>query len=402
MATNVTSATGAARPTGGSVSADHYAEGSALGTFAVYSIANFRFNKVDFVLPGSANIDNIVTAEYTLTTNNRTFAAGSTLEFFLTTDQMNGDFTGKTFNAATPNGINNANYTFAPVSLGVFPFTPATTAAQGGLPNTFTLNLSAVKPELLAQLNAGAEFSIILAATTTTTAVTYSGKGNTFDPGDPSLKLIVNQTTGVDTTSPTVAAFTPADGFSGFPLSSNLSIRFNELVQKGASGTISIFNTSGNVLVEAINVTSSQVTVSNATVTIDPTSPLVSGNTYYVQVSAGAIEDVSGNVYAGFTDTTTWDFTTSQPPRRSSTASKLSASTNPRKSEPKVIEMNDRQKPSMSASQMQAPSAQRQAPSPPATKSPSPSQLMMSDIRSSSVTGPGRPTTAGSTRYSSA
>lgn len=314
MATNVTSATGAVRPTGGSVSADHYAEGSALGTFAVYSIANFRFNKVDFVLPGSANIDNIVTAEYTLTTNNRTFAAGSTLEFFLTTDQMNGDFTGKTFNAATPNGINNANYTFAPVSLGVFPFTPATTAAQGGLPNTFTLNLSAVKPELLAQLNAGAEFSIILAATTPTTAITYSGKGNTFDPGDPSLKLSVNQTTGIDNTLPTVAAFTPADGFSGFPLSSNLSIRFNELVQRGASGTISIFNTSGNVLVEAINVTSSQVTVSNATVTIDPTSPLVSGNTYYVQVSAGAIEDVSGNAYAGFTDTTTWDFTTSQPP----------------------------------------------------------------------------------------
>jgi len=66
--------------------------------------------------------------------------------------------------------------------------------------------------------------------------------------------------------------------------------------------------------VEAINVTSSQVTVSNATVTIDTTSPLVSGNTYYVQVTAGAIEDVSGNDYAGFTDTTTWDFTTSQPP----------------------------------------------------------------------------------------
>jgi endonuclease I len=319
MATNVTSATGAVRPTignppGGSASADHYAEGSALGQFAVYSIANFRFNKVDFVLPGSANIDNIVTAEYTLTTNNRTFAAGSTLEFFLTTDQMNGNFTGKVFDTATVNGINNANYTFAPVSLGVFPFTPATTSAQGGLPNTFTLNLSAVEPALLAQLNAGAEFSIILAATTATTAATYSGKGNTFDPGDPSLKLTVNQTPGTDNTVPTVAAFTPSDGFSGFPLSSNLSIRFNELVQKGASGTISIFNTSGNVLVEAINVTSSQVTVSNATVTIDPTSPLVSGNTYYVQVTAGAIEDVSGNDYAGFTDTTTWDFTTSQPP----------------------------------------------------------------------------------------
>ena len=314
VATNVTSATGAARPTGGFASADHYAEGSALGTFAVYSIANFRFNKVDFVLPGSANIDNIVTAEYTLTTNDRTFSAGSELEFFLTTDQLNGNFTGKVFNTATVNGINNANYTFAPVSLGRFPYTPATTAAQGRLPNTFTLNLSAVEPELLAQLNSGAEFSIILAATTANAAITYSGKGNTFDPGDPSLKLTVNQTPGIDNTVPTVAAFTPADGFSGFPLSSNLSIRFNELVQKGASGTISIFNASGNVLVEAINVTSTQVAVSNATVTIDPTSPLVSGNTYYVQITAGAIEDVSGNDYAGFTDTTTWDFTTSQPP----------------------------------------------------------------------------------------
>ncbi|MEQ1751694.1 MAG: Ig-like domain-containing protein, partial [Prosthecobacter sp.] len=310
LATNVTSATGAARPTGGFASADHYAEGSALGTFAVYSIANFRFNKVDFLLPGSANIDNIVTAEYTLTTNNRTFAAGTELEFFLTTDQMNGNFTGKVFNTATANGINNANYTFAPVSLGVFPYTPATTPAQGGLPNTFTLNLSAVEPALLAQLNAGAEFSIILAATTPTAAITYSGKGNTFDPGDPSLKFTVNQTPGTDNDVPLVAALTPADGFSGFPLNSNLSIRFNELVQKGVAGTISIFNTTGNALIEAIDVTSTQVTVSNATVTIDPTNPLVSGNTYYVQITAGAIEDVSGNDYAGFADTTTWDFTT--------------------------------------------------------------------------------------------
>jgi endonuclease I len=313
MAANVTSATGAARPTGGFASADHYAEGSGLGTFAVYSIANFRFNKVDFALPGSASIDNIVSAEYTLTTNNRTFAAGEELEFFLTTDQLNGDFSGKVFNTATVNGINNSNYTFAPVSLGKFPYTPATTPAQGGLPNIFTLNLSAVEPALIAQINAGAEFSIILAATTANAAITYSGKGNTFDPGDPSLKLTVNQTPGTDHAVPLVAAFTPADGFSGFPLSSNLSIRFNELVQKGASGTISIYNSSGNALIEAIDIASSQVTVSNATVTIDPTNPLVSGNTYHVQITAGAIADVSGNDYSGISNTTTWDFTTSQP-----------------------------------------------------------------------------------------
>ncbi len=314
MATNVTSATGAARLTGGFASADHYAEGNGIATFSVYSIANFRFSKVDFVLPGSANIDNIVTAEYTLTTNNRTFSAGSELEFFLTTDQLNGNFTGKVFNPAVVNGINNANYTFAPVSLGKFPYTPATTSPQGGLPNTFTLNLSAVEPALLAQINAGAEFSIILAATTPTAAITYSGKGNTFDPGDPSLKLTVNQTTGSDSVLPLVAAFTPADGFSGHPLSSNLSIRFNELIQKGAAGTISIFRASDNSLVEAIDVTSPQVTVNVATVTIDPTNPLVSANGYYVQITAGAIEDTSGNDFAAISDTTTWDFITTQAP----------------------------------------------------------------------------------------
>jgi endonuclease I len=314
MATNLTSATGVARPTGGFVSADHYAEGNGLGTFAVYAIANFRFSKVDFLLPGSANIDNIVSAEYTLTTNDRFFSAGSELEFFLTTDQMNGDFTGKVFNTATINGINNANYTFAPVSLGRFPYTPATTSSQGGKPNTFNLNLSAVHPALLAQLNAGAEFSIILAATAANAAITYSGKNNTFDPGDPSLKLTVNQTPGTDNIQPLVVAFTPADDSIGFPPGSNLSIRFNELMQKGATGTISIFNAAGNTLVEAIDVNSPQVTVNNAIVTIDPTNPLATATNYYVQITSGALEDTSGNIYTGIPDTTTWNFATSQSP----------------------------------------------------------------------------------------
>ncbi len=314
-ATKTLFASGAAKLSGGFPSSDYYAEGKDIASFAVYSLASFKFSKVDFLLPGSASIDDITSAEYSLTTNNRTFAAGTELEFFLTTDQLNGSFTGKSFNTAFVNGIDNTQYSFAPISLGKFPYVPATTSAQGGLINTFQLNLSAatLEPAFIAQLNAGAEFSIILAATTPTAAITYSGMGNTFDPGDPSLKLTVTRTIGTDATPPLVEAFTPADGFSGHPLSANLSIRFNELVQKG-TGSISIFRASDNALVESIDATSSQVTVNAATVTIDPTAPLVSGNTYYVQISPAAIEDVSGNDYAGITDSTTWDFTTSQPP----------------------------------------------------------------------------------------
>ena len=315
IGTKVLGASGAARLNGGFVSADYYAEGSGIASFAVYGIASFKFSKVDFLLPGSATINDITSAEYTLTTNNRTFAAGSELEFFLTTDTLNGDYTGKVFNPAFVNGIDNSHWAFDPISLGKFPYVPATTNAQGGLPNVFNLNLSAatLEPAFIAALNAGAEFSIILAATTPTAAITYSGKGNTFDPGDPSLKLTVSRTLGTDAVGPLAETFTPADGFSGHPLSANLSVRFNELVQKG-SGSISIFRAGDNALIEAIDVASSQVTVNVATVTIDPAAPLVSGNTYYVQIGAGAIEDVSGNDYAGISDTTTWDFTTSQPP----------------------------------------------------------------------------------------
>jgi hypothetical protein len=49
-------------------------------------------------------------------------------------------------------------------------------------------------------------------------------------------------------------------------------------------------------------------------VTIDPAASLESAVSYYVQISAGAIEDTSGNDYAGIADTTTWNFSTAQPP----------------------------------------------------------------------------------------
>jgi len=46
------------------------------------------------------------------------------------------------------------------------------------------------------------------------------------------------------------------------------------------------------------------------TVTLDPTSDLLDATGYYVQVAASAIEDLSGNAYAGIDDKTTFNFTT--------------------------------------------------------------------------------------------
>lgn len=293
-------------PAGSSISADFYAEGNGQGAFARYDLGIFNMSKLDFGLSGASTITSVQSAEFTLTHNDRTFTAGTEVEFFFTTDTA----TGKTFNAAVVNGIDTAQFAFTPISLGKFAYTPK----AGGLKDTFTLDLNAAGSALISRLNTGEDFSIIIAATTPLAAVTYSGKGNTFDPGDPSLKLTVNETTGVDTTPPTVAFFTPADGSGGLPISSNLKINFNEIIQKGASGSITIFRSSDNSVFEAIPVTSSQITASLGTVTIDPTAALESAGSYYVQIAAGAIQDVSGNAFAGISDTTTWNFSTAQPP----------------------------------------------------------------------------------------
>ncbi len=294
------------RLTGAASSADYYGQGNGQGNFAVYGFGNFNFSKLDFGLSGASVITDVVTAEFTVTHNDRTFTQGTELEFFLTTDSS----AGKTFNPTFVNGIDNSQYSFVPISLGKFAYTPE----AGGSTDTFVLNLSAAGASMISRLNTGENFAIILAATTPTAAITYSGKGNTFDPGDPLLKLTVEETTGVDTTPPTAAFFIPANGAGGLPISSNLRISFNELIRKGTSGTISIFRAGTNALIEAINVTSPQVTVNLGTVTIDPANALESGANFYVQVTPGAIEDVSGNAFAGFGDTTTWTFSTAQPP----------------------------------------------------------------------------------------
>ena len=293
-------------PSGASASADYYAEGNGQGNFARFDLGVFNLSKLDFGLSGASTITSVSTAEFTLTHNDRTFTQGTEVEFFFTTDAA----TGKSFNAALVNGIDNSQFSFAPISLGKFAYTPE----AGGSTDTFTLDLSAAGSALVSRLNTGEDFSIIIAATTPMAAITYSGKGNTFDPGDPSLKLTVNETTGVDTTAPTVAFFTPADGSGGLPISSNIKVSFNELVQKGTSGTISILRLADNSVFETINVTSSQVTVNLGTVTIDPVGTLESAGNYYVNISVGAIEDVSSNDFAGIADNTTWNFSTAQPP----------------------------------------------------------------------------------------
>lgn len=121
--------------------------------------------------------------------------------------------------------------------------------------------------------------------------------------------LVVTDGGGADTTPPSIATLNPADDATGVAIDADLVATFDENVQKG-TGNITIHLASDNSVVETIDVTTAAITASDAEVTIDPSTDLTVDTAYYVNIAAGAIEDLAGNDFAGFSDATTWNFTT--------------------------------------------------------------------------------------------
>jgi hypothetical protein len=88
---------------------------------------------------------------------------------------------------------------------------------------------------------------------------------------------------------PTLVSLTPVDDATDVDVGIALELEFDVDVEAD-SGNISIYETDGDVLVEAIDVTDTGlVTVSGDTVTVTPTAPLDAGTEYYVLVDATAI-----------------------------------------------------------------------------------------------------------------
>ena len=113
-----------------------------------------------------------------------------------------------------------------------------------------------------------------------------------------------------DFINPTISAFYPADNATNIHATSNLVLTFSEPVNVG-TGNITIKKASDDSTFETIDVTSGNVTGGGTdTITIDPTGTLAKGASYYVQIDPTAFTDISGNPYAGISDTTTWNFTT--------------------------------------------------------------------------------------------
>ena len=119
-------------------------------------------------------------------------------------------------------------------------------------------------------------------------------------------------TAGVDL-APTMLASSPADDGANVLTTTDLSITFSEIIVAN-SGTILVKKSSDNSTVETVTVPSAQVQVTGSSVAINRSAVLDAGTSYYVEVSAGAFKDVTGNSFAGVSGNAAWNFTTRTAP----------------------------------------------------------------------------------------
>ena len=113
-----------------------------------------------------------------------------------------------------------------------------------------------------------------------------------------------------DTTDPTLTSSVPADNATDVSVDANIVLNFSESVN-AVNGNVTIKKTSDDSVIEAIDVTSGQVSGSGtAQITLNPSVTLDSSTEYYVLIDATAFDDLSGNSYAGISSTTALSFTT--------------------------------------------------------------------------------------------
>ncbi|MEY2641005.1 MAG: hypothetical protein RL150_398 [Candidatus Parcubacteria bacterium] len=144
------------------------------------------------------------------------------------------------------------------------------------------------------------------------------------DPSGNAFAGILNDTTWSftteDTVAPTVSSLSPTDNGVNFPPDGNLVISFDDDISLAlGSGTLlTIYNAATDSTFETVNVNGSNVSIDGRDLIFNPTATLISGESYYVQITNNSVLDDGDNYYAGIADETTWNFTVDPKPTVSS------------------------------------------------------------------------------------
>lgn len=112
-----------------------------------------------------------------------------------------------------------------------------------------------------------------------------------------------------DTSNPTIQSFTPSNGAGGVAINSNITIEFSESITAGV-GSFSLFLSDSSTVVETFGIDSSTVTISDNSITLNPSNDFSSGKTYYLLADSGVVKDLSNNDFLGINNSNTYRFTT--------------------------------------------------------------------------------------------
>lgn len=113
-----------------------------------------------------------------------------------------------------------------------------------------------------------------------------------------------------DITPPTLATTAPGNKPSEVAVSSNILLTFSESIQRGA-GSIVLKSGDDAVIATYDAATSSNLSITGKTLTINPTGNLAYSSNYRVELADGSIKDLSGN---GFAKTNSYSFSTESRP----------------------------------------------------------------------------------------
>jgi methionine-rich copper-binding protein CopC len=156
-------------------------------------------------------------------------------------------------------------------------------------------------------LNAGSSYSVQIAS-----GVIKDMAGNAYAGIADTTTL--NFTTASATTSnlgPKMYSTTPLDNATGLARNTDIVLYFENTVTAGSGNIVIRDSASGHTITIAATDTA-QVQIEDnyfCRVTINPTSEMLAGGHYSVQISNGAFKGPGGSAFAGIADTTTLDFT---------------------------------------------------------------------------------------------
>lgn len=117
-----------------------------------------------------------------------------------------------------------------------------------------------------------------------------------------------------DLSPPTAISLSPPNNTTSVSLATSMTIGFSESITTG-SGNLVLKSKPSDSVVEVFDVASGDAVFATTEVTITPATPLAEGTWFYIAITSGAIQDMSGNGYSGFSQSSAWTFkTTGYPP----------------------------------------------------------------------------------------